>query len=65
MEEVWNHQDFSKSWPPTKLSNQGRRVFVREVTKNPMVTLTELCGDERTFKKDNHLCSTPTVSPLW
>jgi hypothetical protein len=27
---------------PTKLSNQGRRVLVREVTKNPMVTLTEL-----------------------
>ena len=25
-----------------KLSNQGRRVLVREVTKNPMVTLTEL-----------------------
>jgi hypothetical protein len=27
---------------PAKLSNQGRRVLVREVTKNPMVTLTEL-----------------------
>ena len=25
-----------------KLSNQGRRVLVREVTKNPMVTMTEL-----------------------
>jgi hypothetical protein len=25
-----------------KLSNQGRRALVREVTKNPMVTLTEL-----------------------
>ena len=25
-----------------KLSNQGRRTLVREVTKKPMVTLTEL-----------------------
>jgi hypothetical protein len=25
-----------------KLSNQGRRALVREVTKNPMVTLKEL-----------------------
>ena len=27
---------------PAKLRNRGRRVLVREVTKNPMVTLTEL-----------------------
>ncbi|MBN3296042.1 ZBED4 protein, partial [Amia calva] len=27
---------------PTKLSDQGRRALFREVTKNPMVTLTEL-----------------------
>ncbi|CDQ84270.1 unnamed protein product [Oncorhynchus mykiss] len=27
---------------PVKLSNQGRRVLFREVTKNPMVSLTEL-----------------------
>jgi hypothetical protein len=25
-----------------KLSNQGRRAMIREVTKNPMVTVTEL-----------------------
>jgi hypothetical protein len=25
-----------------KLSNQGRRALVREVTKNPMVTLTDM-----------------------
>ena len=25
-----------------KLSNQGRRAVVREFTKNPMITLTEL-----------------------
>jgi hypothetical protein len=43
--------------------------LVREVTKNLIVTLTELeeflCGDERTFQKDNHLCSTPLIRPLW
>ena len=27
---------------PAKLSNRGRRALVREVIKNPMVTLTEL-----------------------
>ena len=27
---------------PAKLNNQGRRALVREVTKNPMVTLTEI-----------------------
>lgn len=27
---------------PYKLSDQGRRALVREVTKNPMVTLSEL-----------------------
>jgi hypothetical protein len=27
---------------PVTLSNQGRRALVREVTKNLMVTLTEL-----------------------
>ena len=35
MEDVWNHC-------LAKLSNRGRRALVREVTKNPMVTLTEL-----------------------
>jgi transposase len=28
--------------PPAKLSNRGRRALVREVTKNLMVTLTEI-----------------------
>ena len=30
-----------RSGHPAKLSNQGRRALVREVTKTPMVTLTE------------------------
>jgi hypothetical protein len=24
-----------------------------------------LCGDGRTFQKDNHLCSTQTIRLLW
>ena len=27
---------------PGKLNSQGRRILVKEMTKNPMVTLTEL-----------------------
>uniref|UniRef100_A0AAZ3SVA3 Sleeping Beauty transposase HTH domain-containing protein n=1 Tax=Oncorhynchus tshawytscha TaxID=74940 RepID=A0AAZ3SVA3_ONCTS len=53
---------------PAKLSNWGRRALVREVTKNPMVTDRApefFCGDGRTFQKDNHLCSTPSITPLW
>jgi hypothetical protein len=49
----------SRAGQLAKLSNRGRRSLVREVTKNPMITLTEfLCGDGRTFQQDNHLCST-------
>ena len=42
----WKEFGTTKTLPragrPTKLSNRGRRALVREVTKNPMVTLTEL-----------------------
>ncbi|CDQ74049.1 unnamed protein product [Oncorhynchus mykiss] len=44
-----------------KLSNRGRRALFREVSKNLIVTLTEL---QRTFLKDNHLYSTPPIRPL-
>ena len=50
-----------KAGRPVKLSNRGRRALVREVIKNLMVTDRApefLCGDERTFQKDNHLCRT-------
>jgi hypothetical protein len=53
---------------PVKLSNLGRRALVREVTNNPMVTGRApefLCGDGRTFQKNNHLCSIPPIRPLW
>jgi hypothetical protein len=42
----WKKFGTTKTLPragcPAKLSNQRRRALVREVTKNPMVTLTEL-----------------------
>ena len=42
----WKEYGTSQSLPragsPTKLSNRARRTFFREVTKNPMTTLTEL-----------------------
>ena len=42
----WKKFGTTKTLPravrPAKLSNQGRRAFVREVTKNPMVTRIEL-----------------------
>ena len=52
----------------TKLSNRGRRALVREVTKDSMVTdRTQecLCGDGRTFQKDNHLCSKRAFMVEW
>jgi transposase len=42
----WKKFGTTKALPragrPAKLSNWGRRILVRPVTKNPMVTLTEL-----------------------
>ena len=68
----WKKFGTTKTLPraghPAKQSNQGRKALVREVNKNPMVTDRApefLCGDGRTFQKDNHLCSTPPLRPLW
>jgi hypothetical protein len=52
-----------------KLSNRGRRSFDQGVDQEPDGHSDRapefLCGDEKTFQKDNHLCSTPPVRPLW
>ena len=44
----WNKFGTTRTLPragrPSKLSDRGRRALVREVTSNPMVTLTELQG---------------------
>ena len=46
-----------------KLSSRVRRALVREVTKNPMVTLTELRSSSVEMGK--HSYSTPPIRPLW
>uniref|UniRef100_A0AAZ3NTS3 Uncharacterized protein n=1 Tax=Oncorhynchus tshawytscha TaxID=74940 RepID=A0AAZ3NTS3_ONCTS len=68
----WKKFGTTKTLPraghPAKLSNRGRRALVREVAKNPMVTLTELQSSSmemRIFQKDNHLGRTPLIRPLW
>ena len=40
--EYGTTQTLPRDGRPTKLSNWARRTLVREVTKNPMATLTEL-----------------------
>uniref|UniRef100_A0AAQ4QMX9 Transposase Tc1-like domain-containing protein n=1 Tax=Gasterosteus aculeatus aculeatus TaxID=481459 RepID=A0AAQ4QMX9_GASAC len=44
---------------PAKLSNRGRRALVREVTRNPMVTLTKL---QRCFMKRGEPSRRTTIS---
>ena len=68
----WKKFETTRTLPragwPSKLSDRGRRALVREVTKNPMVTLSApafLCGERRTFQKDNHLCSNPPIRSVW
>jgi hypothetical protein len=43
---IWKKFGKTKTLPRAgrlgKLSNRGRRSLVREVTKNPLITLTEL-----------------------
>jgi hypothetical protein len=65
MEEFGTTKILPGAGLPAELSNLGRRALVREMTKNPMVTMTRalefLCGDGRTFQVDIHLCSTPPI----
>ena len=44
MEVIWNQQVWNLPRPGrlAKWRNQGRRALLREVTKTPMVTLSEL-----------------------
>uniref|UniRef100_A0A8C4X2M7 14-3-3 domain-containing protein n=1 Tax=Erpetoichthys calabaricus TaxID=27687 RepID=A0A8C4X2M7_ERPCA len=47
----WKKFETTRTLPragrPSKLSDRGRRALVREVTKNPMVTLSELQRSSR------------------
>ncbi|CDR00190.1 unnamed protein product, partial [Oncorhynchus mykiss] len=65
MEEVWNHQDSSKSWPPGQIEQSGEKGLGQGGDQEPDGHSDRapefLCEDGRTFQKDNHLCSTPPI----
>ncbi len=48
-----------RSGRPAKLSNQGRRALVRQVTKNPMVTMNEI---QSSFVEMGEPCRRTTIS---
>ncbi len=50
---------------PAKLSYRGRRALVREVKKNPKITVAELQRCIREMGKSCHHCSPPPVGALW
>ena len=56
MEEVWNHQDSSYSWPLSQTEQAGEKDLGQGDDQELDGTLTELqffFGDGRTFQKDN------------
>jgi hypothetical protein len=65
--EFGSTKTIARAGRPAKLSNWGRRALVRELTKNPMVTLTELQSSSvemgEPSRRTNHLCSTPSIRP--
>ena len=65
----WTHLGTTQTLPRAgHFGGEGSGEKVWEVNKNPKVTLKELqflCGDGRNFQKDDHLCSTPPIRPLW
>ena len=56
---------------PAKLSNQGRRALVREVTKNPKVTLwenlpeSEMPSQLYNWTHSTEMCLPHLTQPLW
>uniref|UniRef100_A0A4W5KMQ7 Dolichyl-diphosphooligosaccharide--protein glycosyltransferase subunit 2 n=1 Tax=Hucho hucho TaxID=62062 RepID=A0A4W5KMQ7_9TELE len=57
------------SWPPCQteqLMEKGLGQGGDQESDGPSDRASEfLCGDGRTFQKDNHLCSIPPIRPLW
>ena len=69
MEDVWNHQESSQSWPPSQTEQSGEKGLGeagdQEDDGHSDRAPEFLCGDGRTFQKNNHLCSTSPIRPLW
>jgi transposase len=69
----WNKSGTTKNLPragrPAKLSNRWRRALVREVTKNRMVTLTELQSSSvemgQPSRRTNISAGILQIRPLW
>ena len=68
----WKKFGTTKTLPraghPAKLINQGRGPCLggdQEPDGHSEKATEFLCGDGRTVQKDNHLCSTPPIRPLW
>ena len=68
MEEVWNHQDSSQSWPPGQTEQSEEKGLGQGGDQEPDGHSDRepefLCGDGRTFQKDSYLCSTPPNQAL-
>lgn len=60
-----------RSGHPHELSNERQRALVRQVTKNPMLTMIMIqrsfveMDEQIQIQKHNHHCSTPPNRPLW
>jgi hypothetical protein len=53
---------------PAKLEQSGKKGLGQggdQKRKGVSFAPEFLCGDERNSQKDNHLCSTPPIRPLW
>ena len=49
----------------TKTEQSGEKDLGQKPDGHSDRALEFLCGDGKTFQKDNHLCSTPPTRPLW
>ena len=65
MEEVWNHKDSSKTEQTEQSAEKSLGQGGDQETNGHSDRAPEFCGDGRTFQKDNHLCTTALIQPLW
>jgi transposase len=63
-----NTKTLPRAGRPAKLSYRGRRALVREVTKYPMVALTELQSSSVEMGEPSRMTTisaAPPIRPLW
>ncbi len=61
MEDVWTTRTLPRAGRPAKLSYRGRRALVREVKKNPKITVAEL---QRCIREMGESCrKQPSLQP--